>query len=94
MDEYRAEFVFRFNRRASHSRGLLFWRLVCALSDSEPLRRAEVVARKDKMAQSDQELAVRLEELYTEHKREREVFTSRAYRARKAARRAGEREAG
>ena len=58
------------------------------------LRRAEVVARKDKMAQSDQELAVRLEELYIEHKREREVFTSRAYRARKAARRAGEREAG
>jgi hypothetical protein len=46
------------------------------------------------MAQNDHELAIRLEELYIRHKREREVLTSRAYRARKAARRAGEREAG
>ena len=94
MDQYMAEFVFRFNRRTSQHRGLLFWRLVCALSESEPLRRAEIVGRKGKMAQSDQELAIRLEELYIRHKREREVLTSRAYRARRAARRAGEREAG
>ena len=36
----------------------------------------------------------RFEELHIQHKREREVLTSRAYRARRAARREAEREAG
>lgn len=94
IDHYLSEFVFRFNRRSSQHRGLLFWRLACALTDSEPVRRIEITGRKAEMAQSDQVLAIRIEELHIEHKRVREVLSSRAYRARKAARLAAEREAG
>jgi hypothetical protein len=94
IDHYLSEFVFRFNRRSSEHRGLLFWRLACALTDSGPVRRTEITGRKAEMAHNDQELAIRIEELRIQHKREREVLTSRAYRARKAARRADQREAG
>jgi hypothetical protein len=94
IDHYLSEFVFRFNRRSSEHRGLLFWRLACALTDSGPVRRVEITGRKAEMAQSDQELAVRIKELHIQHKREREVLTGRAYRARKAARLAAEKEAG
>lgn len=34
LDAYLSEYVFRFNRRKSNSRGLLFWRLVCALAEN------------------------------------------------------------
>jgi transposase-like protein len=33
LDAYLDEFVFKFNRRSSRSRGLLFYRLVCELTD-------------------------------------------------------------
>jgi transposase-like protein len=34
MDAYLDEFVFRFNRRHSRNRGLIFWRLVCSLMEN------------------------------------------------------------
>jgi hypothetical protein len=76
IDHYLSEFVFRFNRRSSEHRGLLFWRLACALTDSGPVRRTEITGRKAEMAHNDQELAIRIEELRIQHKREREVLTS------------------
>ena len=85
MDQYLAEFVFRFNRRSSANRGLLFWRLVCALTDAEPIRRSDVIARRDEVAEADRKLADKVDQMRLDRKREREVKTSRAYRARKAA---------
>jgi transposase-like protein len=87
MDQYLAEFVFRFNRRSSTHRGLLFWRLVCALTEAEPLRRTDVNARRGETAANDRALVEELVQLAIDHKRERELVTSRAYRARKAGRR-------
>ena len=87
MDQYLAEFVFRFNRRSSAHRGLLFWRLVSALTDADPLRRSEVTGRRAEVAKSDRALAEELAQLAIDHKREREVVSSREYRARKAGRR-------
>ncbi len=34
LDAYLDEFVFRFNRRHSRNRGLIFWRLICSLTES------------------------------------------------------------
>ncbi len=34
LDAYLDEFVFRFNRRHSRNRGLIFWRLICSLMES------------------------------------------------------------
>ncbi len=34
LDAYLDEFVFRFNRRRSRNRGLIFWRLVCSLTET------------------------------------------------------------
>jgi hypothetical protein len=34
LDAYLDEFVFRFNRRHSRNRGLIFWRLVCSLTEN------------------------------------------------------------
>jgi len=34
LDAYLDEFVFRFNRRHSRKRGLIFWRLVCSLTEN------------------------------------------------------------
>jgi hypothetical protein len=36
LDSYLDEFVFRFNRRNSRNRGLVFWRLICALVETRP----------------------------------------------------------
>lgn len=54
LDSYLDEFVFRFNRRNSRNRGLLFWRLLCAMCDHPPLTRAELSARKAAQAAADQ----------------------------------------
>jgi len=40
------EFVFRFNRRRSRSRGLVFYRLLELAVDHEPVRYRELVATK------------------------------------------------
>jgi hypothetical protein len=46
------ELVFRFNRRRSANRGLLFWRLACALVDAQAVSGKELRARA-----RDQQLA-------------------------------------
>jgi transposase-like protein len=53
LDAYLDEFVFRFNRRASRDRGLLFWRLVCALTQAPAVTRAELSQRGRTLAAAD-----------------------------------------
>lgn len=51
LDTYLSEFVFRFNRRKSDNRGLLFWRLITALGEPiEPTTEAVVLARRAELA--------------------------------------------
>lgn len=45
LDGYLDEFAFRFNRRSSRSRGLLFYRLMQQIADSEPIRYRNLTAR-------------------------------------------------
>lgn len=49
--------MFRFNRRTSENRGLLFWRLVCSLMDTEPEARRTIRNRKTVVAIIDQAAA-------------------------------------
>ena len=44
LDDYLDEFTFRFNRRRSHSRGKLFYRLVQQAVALEPTTYKEIVA--------------------------------------------------
>lgn len=53
LDAYLDEYVFRFNRRRSNNRGLLFWRLVCGLVDHPPLTRAQLRQRKGNVEADD-----------------------------------------
>ena len=76
MDEahlpaYLDEFVFRFNRRHSENRGLLFWRLVCALADSGPVTLVELGQRRAAMSAADQVHAERLKDWTLQTTRER-----------------------
>ncbi|MPW20742.1 IS1595 family transposase, partial [Paraburkholderia sp. CNPSo 3157] len=45
LDHYLDEFVFRFNRRTSHSRGLLFYRLLEQAVQTDPITYRQI-ARK------------------------------------------------
>lgn len=45
LDYYLDEFTFRFNRRASHARGLLFYRLLQQAVHAHPLRYRQIVDR-------------------------------------------------
>jgi hypothetical protein len=47
------EYVFRFNRRHSTNRGLLFWWVVCALVETRPMPRKELGARALRQAEGD-----------------------------------------
>jgi transposase-like protein len=47
LDYYLDEFTFRFNRRASRARGLLFYRLLQQAVQTEPLRYRQIVDRSD-----------------------------------------------
>ena len=44
LQSYLNEFVFRFNRRRSHSRGLVFYRLLELAVDHDPVRYRQLVA--------------------------------------------------
>jgi len=50
MDAYLDEFVFRFNRRHSRNRGLIFWRLICSLTEN----RSAVTTQQLKQRRSEQ----------------------------------------
>lgn len=55
LDSYLDEFVFRFNRRNSRNRGLVFWRLVCALVETRPpVAYEEIRGRAAELAVADQ----------------------------------------
>jgi hypothetical protein len=43
LDQYLNEFVFRFNRRGSRSRGLLFYRMLELAVEHEPVRYRDLV---------------------------------------------------
>jgi hypothetical protein len=45
LDAYLDEFVFRFNRRTSSSRGMLFYRLLQQAVATQPVTYAQVVSR-------------------------------------------------
>lgn len=51
LDAYLDEFVFRFNRRTSGSRGLLFYRLLQQAVVTDPYTYADVVRRAARVAQ-------------------------------------------
>lgn len=53
LDAYLDEFVFRFNRRTSNSRGMLFYRLLQQAVVTPPVTYADVVTHKTGGAQSD-----------------------------------------
>ena len=46
LDAYLNEFVFRFNRRTSHSRGLLFYRLLEQAVQIDHVPEREIIARR------------------------------------------------
>jgi len=47
LDYYLDEFTFRFNRRTSHSRGLLFRRVLEHAVQIEPVRECDLRAKLD-----------------------------------------------
>jgi len=61
LDAYLDEFVFRFNRRHSKNRGLVFWRLVCALVDTDPFPRAELARRPGELDTADRQHSEQVE---------------------------------
>ena len=44
LEYYLDEYTFRFNRRTSKSRGLLFYRLISQAIDLEPISETELIA--------------------------------------------------
>jgi hypothetical protein len=52
LDAYLDEFVFRFNRRTSGSRGMLFYRLLQQAVMTDPMTYNDVVAALPKQAKS------------------------------------------
>ena len=59
LDAYLDEFVFRFNRRTSHSRGLLFYRLLQQAVVTAPVTYADVIRTSDPAKMTDLPLSQR-----------------------------------
>jgi transposase-like protein len=53
LDYYLDEYTFRFNRRTSQSRGLLFYRLICQAIDLGPVPESELKAPKSGQKSQD-----------------------------------------
>jgi hypothetical protein len=82
LDTYLDEFVFRFNRRRSGSRGLLFWRLICMLTDTPgAVRYTELRARNGELLNAERQ---HVRELHEDTKARNSAKNSRRYRRRKA----------
>ncbi|WP_137894719.1 IS1595 family transposase [Ramlibacter sp. 2FC] len=56
LDAYLDEFVFRFNRRASNSRGMLFYRLMQQAVTTSPVTYRDVIRKPPSPAQSGQDI--------------------------------------
>ena len=91
LEQYLDEFVFRFNRRHSDNRGLLFWRLVCALMDTPPETRESIRRRKTVVAATDHAAVAAAEAWQREYRKEKSRRTSRDHYQRKKAKAAAER---
>jgi len=89
LDAYLDEFVFRFNRRTSRSRGLLFWRLICALVETPATTRDAIIGRKAALEEADAVTAKKAEKVSKEVKREvnRRAVTAHRERAKAAKKR-------
>lgn len=82
LDAYLDEFVFRFNRRSSGSRGLLFYRLVCELTDPRTaVRYAELRQRAADLAAAEKTYPQRMRD---HEKLRRSEKNRRAYLRQKA----------
>ena len=82
LDACPAGYTFRFNRRNSRNRGLLFYRLICALTaPGEPVSYADVGDRKAALAK-DRERHHKLAK--AEEKRQESAKNKRAYAKKKA----------
>lgn len=55
LDAYLDEFVFRFNRRNSRNRGLIFWRLVCSLMETQAPVAAQQIRQRQAVQKADDE---------------------------------------
>ena len=73
LDAYLDEFVFRFNRRHSRNRGLVFWRLVCGLMETRaPVTNQQLRQRRSEQATADDTHAVKVKARHNAHNAERQ----------------------
>ena len=72
LDAYLDEFVFRFNRRHSRNRGLIFWRLICSLMETRaPITNQQLRQRLGEQVTDDEAQAARVMVRRNAHKAER-----------------------
>lgn len=91
LDSYLDEYTFRFNRRHSRNRGLLFYRLVCSLTaPGEAVRYADLRDRKTQLATARKRHQTLVD---AEKKRQQSAKNKRAYNRARAIER-GEEPAG
>ena len=61
LDAYLDEFVFRFNRRHARNRGLIFYRLICSLTETRsPVTTQQLKQRRDEQLVVDAGHAVKV----------------------------------
>jgi transposase-like protein len=72
LDAYLDEFVFRFNRRNSRNRGLIFWRLVCSLMETRaPVTNQQLRQQRSEQVVVDEAHAIRVTTRRNTNKAER-----------------------
>lgn len=79
LQGYLDEYVFRFDRRNATSRGLVFWRLACALVEAQHLPRAVITSRKTALEEEDVETAKKEEEIQLAERRRLSRQTTAAH---------------
>lgn len=83
LDGYLGEFTFRFNRRSSKDRGLLFYRLVCALTEQK--RAVRYYELRSRLWEQEEAERVHAQALKVFHKQRRSEKNHEAYLKQKAA---------
>ena len=72
LDAYLDEFVFRFNRRHSRNRGLIFYRLVCSLMEARsPVTAQQLKQRREEQLEVDAGHAVKVRKRRNAYEAER-----------------------
>lgn len=73
LDAYLDEFVFRFNRRRSRNRGLIFWRLICSLTEHRsPVTNQQLRQRRSEQKIADESHAANVSKRRHAHNAERQ----------------------